>query len=183
MTGIKSPSSSARGLWVAAVTGASTLISLALACATPFPALSALAGARRRMSDGILLVAAAWGVAQTIGFCARGFAMDAQGAIWSATLLAAAIISVMAAHRLSASLSSSRAALRIGASYVGAFVAFKAVVLVTSLMLDSGHNAFTAEVLARQFVRNGFILGALLVLQAGLGRVGLGIPPTRPAHA
>lgn len=174
-------STTAHSLWIASMTGASTIISMALACATPFPALAALAAGAPRKRDGLLLVGAAWAVAQTIGICVQGQAVDAEKAIWAATLLAGALISAMAAHMIGQSLRKTGTIAQAGGSFVAAFVGFKAVVLVTTLMLDSGHGAFAADVLARQFVRNGLIFAGLLVLQRGLTAIGL--PTLRPAHA
>ena len=49
----------ASALWVALLTAASTATTLALACATPFPALAALAAVHMRQRDGVALMALA----------------------------------------------------------------------------------------------------------------------------
>ena len=43
----------ASALWVSLLTAASTTATLALACATPFPALAALAAVHMRRRDGV----------------------------------------------------------------------------------------------------------------------------------
>ncbi|WP_146151061.1 hypothetical protein [Allosphingosinicella deserti] len=172
---------SGSSVWIAIIAAASTIISLVLACATPFPALAALAAGSRRKLDGLLLVGAAWVAAQAIGICIQGQTLDAEKAIWGATLLAGGMISVLAAHAIAQGLHRTGTIVRASATFAGAFVGFKAVVLVTTLLLDSGHGAFAADVLARQFVRNGLIFAGLVVLQRGLGTIGL--PAARPAHA
>ena len=60
----------ASALWVALLTAASTATTLALACATPFPSLAALAAVHMRQRDGVALMLLAWLASQGVGFFA-----------------------------------------------------------------------------------------------------------------
>ena len=58
------------------LTAACVLASLAFACATPFAAFAALAGAMLPLSAALLVVMAAWIVNQAIGFGVLGYPME-----------------------------------------------------------------------------------------------------------
>lgn len=170
--------SSVRGastLWIMLLTAASTLTTLALACATPFPALAALAASYMRRRDGVALMLAAWAASQAVGFGLLGYVCDRGTLGWGAALAIAAPVSALAAYAAMARLTVRSPALRLGIAYAAAFIAFKAVVALFALWLG-GFAMLTAPGLAAsQFLRNGAILIGLLVLYRGL--VALGAPP------
>jgi len=161
-------------LWIMMFTIASTLTAMALKCATPFPALAALAAMRMGRRDGVALMLLAWAASQTMGFCLRGFPHEAATYGWAASLALGGIASVLVARIFAARAGSEWAGLALG--YAAGFVAFKLVVLVFGLGIE-GHlgAAFSGPVLLRQFARDAAILIALALLHRGL--VALGAPP------
>ncbi|MFV0624886.1 hypothetical protein ACBY01_12870 [Sphingomonas sp. ac-8] len=152
---------SASTLWIMLLTLASVATTLALKCATPFPALAALAAVHMRRSDGIALMLVAWGASQLVGFCLLDYPTTANTFGWGAAMGAAAVAGAVAAHAAAARLRSGLL-VSLAASYVAAFVVFKVVTLLASLGLHGGGGAFAADVLVRQFARNAAILVGLL---------------------
>ena len=88
----------ASALWVALLTAASTATTLALACATPFPSLAALAAVHMRRRDGIALMLLAWAASQFVGFFLLGYPRDGSTLAWGAGLGTAAVGSALAAY-------------------------------------------------------------------------------------
>lgn len=167
-------------LWIMLFTMASTATTLVFACATPFPALAALAAAYMRRRDGVLLALAAWVVSQSVGFCVLGYPMDASTLLWGAAIGAAAIAGAFAAHAAAERAQSLPA--RLIAGYLAAFVSFKLVILAISIARGDIGSAFSLDVLLRQLVRNGAILIGLLALYHLL--IATGVPsPRRRASA
>jgi hypothetical protein len=155
------------------MTIASSVTTLALACATPFPALAAIAALYVRRQEGIILMLAAWAVSQGVGYCLLGYQMTAENAVWAVTMALAAIAAVLGAGWVAGRSAGSLPAFRLGAAYGTAFVAFKLVILGGAMLIDSGWAAFAPGILAQQFVRYAMILGGLLGLQHLLDRGGL----------
>lgn len=178
---MRTPSTrNASALWIILLTAASTITTLALACATPFPALAALAAVHMRRSDGIGLMFVAWAASQIVGFGMLGYPHDAGTIGWGLALAAAAIGSVWAAYALLEKVEAPSAIARLAIAYGVAFVAFKAIVLFCALGLGGVKTASAPALLAGQFVRNGAILIGLLALYRGLVAIGV---PAAPALA
>ncbi|MBU3078691.1 hypothetical protein [Sphingomonas quercus] len=160
-------------LWILLLTATSAIVSLVLKCATPFPALAALAAVHMGRRDGLALMALVWAASQAVGFCLQGFPHEAATYGWAASLLFGGIASVIAADGFARRAGGDRAGLALG--YVAGFVAFKLVVLFFGMGIE-GHigAAFSGSVLVTQFVRNAAILIGLAALYHGL--VALGAP-------
>lgn len=167
-----SPAAS-RNLWIGLMTVASTVTTLVLACATPFPALAALAAVYVRRTEGMLLIGAAWVASQLVGFCVLDYPVDANSVAWSAGLGTAAIASLLVARLSIRQLGGVHVIGRLIVAYVAAYVGFKLAVLGWTIALDSGWAAFSTKVLLRQFVRYGAILAGLLVLHRLLELTGV----------
>lgn len=163
---------SASALWITLLTVASTVTTVVLACATPFPALAALAAVHMRPRDGIMLMLAAWAASQLVGFCILDYPRDANTIGWSIALATAAIGSVWVAYRLLDKTNAMAKPLQLIASYCAAFVAFKLVVLLWSFGLGGVATALDPIILVRQFARNGAILIGLLALYHALVAIG-----------
>jgi hypothetical protein len=168
-----SPPAGASVLWIMLLTAASTLTTLALACATPFPALAAHHMRRR---DGVALMLAAWAVSQAVGFGLLGYACDVETLGWGAALGLAAPVSVLAAYAVMDRVDGRPAVVRLALAYVVAFVAFKAVIALFALRLGGLATTFDPGLVARQFLRNGEILIVLLLLHRGLMALGAPAP-------
>jgi len=96
---------SALAFCVVLLTAASALASLVFACATPFSAFAVVAGAMLPLAPALAVVAAAWLVNQTIGFCLLGYSFDANTIVWGIAIgaagLAATAVSAVIFRRLS----------------------------------------------------------------------------------
>ncbi|WP_447757772.1 hypothetical protein [Sphingopyxis fribergensis] len=172
----------ASALWVSLLTAASTATTLALGCATPFPALAALAAAHMRRRDGAALMLLAWAASQFVGFFVLGYPRDGSTLAWGAGLCTAAVGSMLASHAALRALPYRSVAARLGLAYAAGFTAFKAVILGWALVLGGLHAVMAPGLLAEQFVRNGAILIGLYALYRAL--VAAGVPaPQHPATA
>ncbi|MCC2975894.1 hypothetical protein LK533_04280 [Sphingomonas sp. PL-96] len=167
----------ASALWIMLLTLASVATTLVFKCATPFPALAALAAVHMRARDGVSLALAAWAASQLVGFCWLDYPTTANSLGWGGIMGVGAIAGALAAHAASAR-SSGSWGLRLAVGYLAAFVAFKLVILLGTLGMDGGAGAFTMEVLVRQFVRNAAVLLGLLGLYRLLSAAG--VPAPRP---
>lgn len=179
--GARARAGGASPLWIALFTAASTATTLALACATPFPSLAALAAVHMRRRDGIALMLAAWLASQAVGLLVLGYPRTAETWCWGAGLGSAVIVALLGADAALRWSGGARTATRLALAYGGGFVAFKLVILVWALFIGGVATALAPALLAEQLLRNGAILIGLYGLYRGL--VALGIPPARPARA
>jgi len=175
------PDARASALWIMLLTLASTATTLVFACATPFPALAALAAAYMRRTDGVLLALAAWVASQAVGFCLLDYPRDAGTILWGVAIGTAAVAGALAAHAAAARAGTT--ATRLVAGYLAAFVAFKLVILGWSVARGDVGSALSIEVMARQFVRNAAILAGLFALYRLLVAAGVPSPRDRPVTA
>ena len=167
----------ASALWVSLLTAASTVTTLALACATPFPALAALAAVHMRRRDGIALMLLAWAASQFVGFFLLGYPRDGSTLGWGVGLGTAAVGSALAGYAALLALQYRSVAARLSLAYAAGFTAFKAIILGWALVLGGLHTAMAPDLLAEQFVRNGAILIGLYALYRGLVAAGVPAPP------
>lgn len=177
------PTALVRLSWIGLMTAASAIASLALACATPFPALAALAAMYVRRVDGLALIGASWMTAQIVGFGIKGHPIDGQAWLWPVALACAATGALFAAEAVTRGLAGKTAALRLGLGYLAAYAGFKLVVLVGVNLFNHGWAAFTVEVMTRQLVRDGAILLGLVGLHLAWLRVGFGRGAATPRAA
>ena len=172
----------ASALWVSLLTAASTVTTLALACATPFPALAALAAVHMRRRDGIALMLLAWAASQAVGFFLLGYPRDGSTLAWGAGLGTAAIGSALTGYAVLRALDYKSVAARMATAYAAGFTAFKGIILLWALVLGGLHTAMAPDLLVEQFLRNGAILIGLYALYRALVAVGVPAPP-RPTMA
>lgn len=173
---MKAPSSAlARNIWIGTMAASSTIASLLLACATPFPSLAALAATQVPRREGFLLMCVAWFAAQAVTFISHGYPVAPAGMVWPFALGTAAVASLLGGEVAGRACGRERRLLRGGIAYVGAFTGFKLGILVWASLLDHGWAAFSGEVMLRQFVRYGAIFAGLVALQHLLERAGLRI--------
>lgn len=172
----------ASALWVSLLTAASTVTTLALGCATPFPSLAALAAVHMRRRDGLALMLLAWAASQFVGFFLLGYPRDGSTLAWGVGLGTAAVGSALAGYAALQALQYRSVAARLSLAYAAGFTAFKGIILAFALVLGGLHTAMAPDLLAEQFVRNGAILIGLYVLYRVL--VAAGVPaPLQPATA
>ncbi|WP_428631284.1 hypothetical protein [Sphingopyxis sp.] len=164
----------ASALWVTLLTAASTATTLALACATPFPALAALAAVHMRRRDGVALMLLAWLASQCVGFFLLGYPRDGSTLAWGFALGTAAVGSALAGYAALRALAYRAVAARLSLAYAASFTAYKGIIVVWALGLGGFHTAMAPDLLADQFVRNGVILIGLYGLYRLL--VAAGVP-------
>lgn len=171
-------------LWISLLTAASTGTTLLLACATPFPALAALAAVHMRPRDGIALMLLAWAASQAVGFGLLRYPHDPLTLGWGVALATAAVGSALAGYAALDRLGARPVAARLAAAYAAGFLAFKAVIALWALALGGLHTATEPSLLAEQFVRNGAILAGLYLLYRILVAAGVpAAPRASPANA
>jgi hypothetical protein len=171
------PSESAlaqRMLWGSLLTIATVGGSLALACATPFAALAALAALFLPRRDAFVLIGVNWLVNQVIGF---GFLHYPPA--WS-TVLAGIELGVVCmactavALLVSASLRNVAVLPAVLAVFAVTFVSYEALNFVTSI----GHHAgdFQPSVTLYILYLNGLAFAGLLLLQRLAELIGVAVP-------
>ncbi|MDO6413341.1 hypothetical protein Q4F19_03005 [Sphingomonas sp. BIUV-7] len=160
-------------LWILLLSAASVAGSWALACATPFAALAALAATRMGRRDGLLLMAVAWFASQAVGFGIHHYSHSSKTLMWGGAIGTAAIVSLLAA-RWAERRARGGSALQLGAAYLGAVAGYKGMLVLWSLVLGGIGIALSPTYFAQGFVRDGAILLALLLLYRGL--VAIGVP-------
>lgn len=183
MTTSTSSDRTARTGMIVLLAGATTAAAAALGCATPFPAIAAIAALTMNTRDGLILVALSWIASQVIGFGLRGYPLDAEALGLAASIGGSAVVGLFAATMLLRHTPVSNVPLRAAVALIGAFAAFKGAVLSPSLLLADGAHGFTSDVLARQAVRNLLFLAGLVALHRVALSVGLGLPVARKAAA
>lgn len=167
----------ASALWVALLTAASTATTLALACATPFPALAALAAVHMRRREGVALMLLAWLASQFVGFFLLGYPRDGSTLAWGFALGTAAMGSALAGSAAVRALNYRSVAARLSLAYAAGFTAYKGVIVGWALVLGGLHTATAPDLLAEQFVRNAAILIGLYGLYRLLVAAGVPAPP------
>ncbi|MBW4330207.1 hypothetical protein KY084_04875 [Stakelama sp. CBK3Z-3] len=161
-------------LWIMLLTIASTLGTLALACATPFTALAALAATQMRLRDGVLLMLASWVASQAVGFCVLGYPHTTSTFLWGIALGMAAVVGVIAARFAAKRFGRNRPLFGIATAFLAATLAFQGVILLWAFGLGGVATTLSPAINATQLARNGAILIVLMLLYRGL--VALGMP-------
>ena len=93
-------SASTRLIWIALLTTASAVFSLALACATPFAALATLAARTLDRRDAVGLIGLAWIANQAVGFGLHGYPHTVSTYGWGVAIGAAALAALVAVMRM-----------------------------------------------------------------------------------
>ncbi len=169
-------------LWVALFTAASALTTAALACATPFPALAALAAVHLRRGHGVALMLIAWGVSQVVGFGLHHYPHDPSTIGWGATLGLASVAALFGGRWAVGRWSRGPIWMRLAGGYGAAFLAFKLAVLASALLLGGVATTLAPALLARQLVRDGLILVGLHLFYRVLREAGVPAPCQRPVQ-
>ena len=163
--------------WVALLTATSAVTTLALACATPFSALAAVAATRMRPRAGFALMGLTWLVSQVIGFCVLDYPRDPGTFAWGFAMLTAALAAVAAARWGERAVRANAPSVRLATAFGTGFVAYKATLLAWSFVLGGVHVALSPYWTARQFGREALILAGLVALYHAL--LAVGVPAAR----
>ncbi|MHA6722520.1 hypothetical protein [Sphingomonas sp. RS2018] len=168
-------------VWVALLTAASGVTTLALACATPFSALAALAATRLPARGGYALMALTWAVSQAVGFFVLHYPRDETTLAWGVAILTAALAAMVVARLGAAAVATHGAAMRLATAFGVGFLAYKTALLGWSLVLGGVHTALSPYWTARQFGQEALMLAGLVAMYHAL--VALGVPAARRVEA
>jgi hypothetical protein len=130
------------------LTAACGLASFLFACATPFAAFAALAGAMLPLSAALPVVAAAWIVNQAIGFGMLGYPMELNTLLWGLAIGAAALLATAVSVLTQRLLPAIGRPATLGFTLVAAYAAYEVALLAFTPVLG-GAGAFTIAIVAR----------------------------------
>lgn len=150
------------GLWIALIAALSISGSLAFACAAPLAAISALAGAKMKRGEGVVLVVAAWFSNQVVGYGILDYPLTANSFAWGAALGISSIAAFFGTRAVSASAGASTLAL--AGAFLAAFATYQAALYGAGFVLGTSDEAISAAVLERVFLINLASFGALILL-------------------
>ena len=150
------------GIWIALVTSASILFSLALACATPFAAIATIAGTKMNRREAGILVGIAWLVNQTVGYLILGYPQTWDSFAWGGIIVVAALLAVLATSTTEQLSGPSAVSLVI--CFLAAFVVYELTLFAATVFLPSSARAFSVAVVARIFAINATALVGLILL-------------------
>lgn len=174
-----------RAGWIALLTAATVLFSLAFACAIPFAALACVAALKLERRDAFLLVGASWLVNQLVGYGVLNYPQTWDSFAWGAMIGIGALAATAAAFAIDANLRKGNAAqamvLSAVASFAGAFVAYQVELFAATAFLPSGETAFSARVVLDILKINIAAFAGLLILQRVGEATGIAVPRTSRA--
>ena len=152
---------------------ASVGLSYVFTCATPFAALATVAALNMSRRDGLLLVGAAWGVNQAIGFGLLGYPLAASTFLWGAAIGAGALMATLAVFQIKSIISRFGDFGSAAFGLMVAFLAYEAVLYMTAMAMQSGFGAFTGEIMREIFAVNVLALAGLMALQKAAAYAGI----------
>lgn len=164
-------------LWVGLLTVTSAVTTLALACATPFSSLAAIAATRMSVRAGVTLMVLTWAVSQAIGFGVLHYPHDPRTVAWGFAMLTAALLSLGAARWGDRIVERSGPVMRAATAFGTGFLGYKVGLLLWSLVLGGVHTALSPYWTAWQVGREALIVVGLVVLYEAL--VAVGVPAAR----
>lgn len=158
-------------IWIALVAGSSVLFSLALACATPFAAIAAIAGIKMSRRDALILVAIAWLANQAVGYLVLGYPQTWDSFAWGAAIGIAAVLATFGVIEIKHRWGSAVTAVLI--SFLAAFAIYEGVLFTATAVLPSGEEAFSLAIVGRIFWVNVIAFAGLLALHRVAVVIGL----------
>jgi hypothetical protein len=158
------PIEARRWLWILLLTAASVFVTLGMACATPFAALATLAALHMSRRDGLTLIGIAWLADQAVGYGLLGYPRTANSVAWGVVLGVGAFAALLAAQALADRVRARGTVLAGAAAFVGAFLAYQAVLVAATAVLASGAEAFSLPVVGWVLRVNLLSLAGLLIL-------------------
>ena len=170
--------------WIALITATTVLGTFVFACATPFPALGALAALHLNRRDAFVLVGVNWLANQIIGYGFLHYPTGWDSFAWGAAIGASALVATSAAMGIDRLARSWPFAAKAVAAFAVSFVVYEIAIYAPIIVLPSETSAYSWPVVLYILEVNGIAFAGLLVLQA-LGRaIGLTtLRGMRPAAA
>lgn len=172
-----------RAGWIALITAATIGASFYFACATPFPALAALAALHLPRRDAFALIGVTWLANQIIGYGFLHYPTTWDSYAWGVAIGVSAMVATAAAIGVDRLARNAPWAIKAVAAFAVAFVAYELAIYAPVIALPSETNAYSFDVVLYILEVNAVAFAGLLVLQ-GLGRVaGLALPRRMRAAA
>ncbi len=165
-----------RAGWIGLLTVATIMGSLLFACATPFPALAALAALHMNRRDAFILTGIIWVANQSVGYLFLHYPQTWDSFAWGLALGIGALIATGVAAGTERVVRPLGRASAILACFAVAFTAYELVLYVAATMLPTEPGAFGLPVVLYLLEINAGSLAGLLVFQYGSARLGL-VPP------
>jgi hypothetical protein len=169
-------SASRRIGWIVLLTVATIAASFVFACATPFPALAALAALHMNRGDAFALTAVIWGTNQIIGYGLLHYPQSSDSVAWGIAIGAGAMIATASAAGAESATRSYGWAAATLASFASAFAGYEIALRAATIVLPSNPDAFGLAVTLYVLKVNALAFAGLLVLQFVGARIGLATP-------
>ncbi|MBX3578383.1 MAG: hypothetical protein KF723_14355 [Rhizobiaceae bacterium] len=157
--------------WIMIVAAASIAFSLALACATPFAAMAAIAGVFLAARPAIDLIAFAWVANQAVGFLVLGYPTTWDSFAWGAVIGVAALSALAVAVTMRRAVAAVLPAVVV--AFLAGFAAYELVLFAAPALLPSGEEAFSAAIVLQIFWQNALALIGLTIFHWIAMSVGL----------
>jgi hypothetical protein len=162
--------------WIALLTVATIAASFVFACATPFPALAALAALHMNRRDAFALIAVIWGTNQIIGYGLLQYPQTSDSFAWGIAIGAGAMIATALAAGAERALRPRGWTVAMPASFAAAFAGYEIALRAAAIVLPSHPDAFGSAVTLYVLKVNALAFAGLLVLQFVGARIGLAMP-------
>lgn len=150
----------ARTAWIALISACGLAFSYILACATPFAAIAAAALVTLKRRDAIAVVAMTWLGNQAVGYLLLDYPREWDSFAWGA-MIGLAAGAALASDFAVARFKLGPVVTAVTALFVG-FCAYEAMLLIATLVLPSGDDAFSWAVVA-QILRDNIVAFAGLM--------------------
>jgi hypothetical protein len=167
---------SRRAGWITLLTIATVAGSFVFACATPFPALAAVAALHMNRRDAFLLTGIIWFANQTVGYGFLHYPQTWDSFAWGGAIGAAAMIATGIAVGAERALRPSAWPLTMLVSFAAAFAGYEVALYAATAVLPSEPSVFGLAVMLYILEVNAIAFGGLLVLQYAGARIGLALP-------
>jgi hypothetical protein len=152
-----------RPIWNALLVAASVAFTLGFACATPLAAFAAIAPLSMPRKDALLLIGLVWLANQAVGFTVLHYPLTSECFAWGVGLGIVALLATLgaewAAERFNP-LGRSASAM----AFLAAFGIYESLLFLTSIIVQSGVEDYTAAIVGRIFAINVVAFVGLLVM-------------------
>ncbi|MGB6326883.1 MAG: hypothetical protein WBG11_14210 [Methylocella sp.] len=167
-----------RPIWIALLVAASVVFSLGFACATPLAAFAAIAALSMPRKDALLLIGLVWLANQAVGFGVLHYPWTADCLAWGVGLGIVALLATLGAE-WTAERFNPLGRLASAMAFLAAFAIYEGLLFLTSVIVQSGVEDYTAAIVGRIFAINAVaFIGLLVVKRIGVS-AGLALEPRR----
>jgi hypothetical protein len=154
-----------RAVWIALLTGGTIVGSFIFACATPFPALGALAALHMKRRDAFALTGINWAANQIIGYGFLHYPQSLESFAWGAWIGFAALIATTTAIGAKSLVRRAGWATAAVTTFLVAVAAYESVLYAATGFLPSEPGAFGFKIVLYVVEVNALAFAGLLILQ------------------